>query len=144
MLCLNFIENCIQVGLYSTLIVNTVRHNFEPCNSTVYMWQNCQNWMYSLCFLNVIVVPIDSPALVLKKQYLICLCIYGAGKPRGTSWLVTACMTILFLTTMNQWWFGILYNGTCNATIHFSYTINNSYKNSSSIQIHQQVIYRWF
>ena len=118
---MNFIENSILVCLYSTLIGNTVGDNFEPCNSTVYLWQNWQYWMYFLCFLNVIVVQ---TALVLKRQYLIHLCIHGAGKPHVISWLITACITILLLAKMNQWWFGILYNhGTCSPIIQFSYII---------------------
>ena len=108
---LNFIENSILVCLYSTLIANTVGNTvgdtFEPCNSTVYLWQNWWYWMYFLCFLNVIVVQIDSPALVSKRQYLIHLCIHGAGKPHVISWVITACITILLLAKMNQWWFGI-------------------------------------
>ena len=74
LLWFNFIKISIQTGLHSTLTVNTVGDNFEPCNSNVCVAKLTIFGVF-LCFLNVIMVPIDSPALVLKRQYLNCLCI---------------------------------------------------------------------
>ena len=96
---LNFSENSIQARLYWTLIVNTVRDKFEPCNSTVYIWQTWQYWMYSVFVFSKRDSGTNWLTCFRFQEAVSHLLMYidGAGKPHGISWLVIACITIFFL-----------------------------------------------